>query len=239
MIAERQIRRLKSQVKGERMKHYAGRPRSALDLGSGRSGGRFESQDQQDEAAGPPHERRLCRVVSRAATAAPAPVSVVSTEKLLEATLDSLESLGRQMHVTGINSTAMGHDGGDLELSMSRSMAHSQQTPMHSAAPYPNDSYLRGAMWLGRNFTILSEELAEEMNDFRTKFMAEVAVAGQDSDTRRCAHRLTLLANSGITQAHSMTIRSNSKVREILQVRFATIVMLKLFFLLITVRICW
>lgn len=215
MIAERQIRRLKSQVKGERMKHFAGRPRSALDLGSGRSGGRFESQDQQDEAALPPHERRLCRVVSRAATAVPAPVSVVSTEKLLEASLNSLESLGRQMHVAGTNSIAMGQDG-ELEMSMS----HSQQTPMHSAAaPYPNDSYLRGAMWLGRNFTILSEELAEEMNEFRTKFMAEVAVAGQDSDVRRSAHRLTLLANSGITQAHSMTIKSNSKVREILQVR--------------------
>jgi hypothetical protein len=37
-------------------------------------------------------------------------------------------------------------------------------------------------------------------------------------DARRCAHRLALLANSGITQAHSMTMRSNSKVREILQV---------------------
>jgi hypothetical protein len=37
-------------------------------------------------------------------------------------------------------------------------------------------------------------------------------------DARRCAHRLALLANSGITQAYSMTMRSNSKVREILQV---------------------
>lgn len=213
VISERQIRRLKSQVKGERMKHNAGRPRSALDLSSGRGGGRFESQDQQDDSALPPHERRLCRMVSRAATATPAAVSVVSTEKLLEASLNSLESLGRQMHVAGTNSISMGQDG-ELEMSMS----HSQNTPMHSASPYPNDSYLRGAMWLGRNFTILSEELAEEMNEFRTKFMAEVAVAGQDSDTRRSAHRLTLLANSGITQAHSMTIKSNSKVREILQV---------------------
>lgn len=215
MIAERQIRRLKNQVKGERMKHFAGRPRSALDLSSGRSGGRFESQDQQEEADLPPHERRLCRMVSRAATAGPAPVSVVSTEKLLAASLNSLESMGRQMHVAGTNSIAMGQDDSS---GWDRSMSQSHLPPS-PPAPYPNDSYLRGAMWLGRNFTILSEELAEEMNEFRTKFMLEVAMAGQDSDMRRCAHRLTLLANSGITQAHSMTIKSNSKVRQIIEVR--------------------
>jgi len=210
VIAERQIRRLKNQVMGQRIKHNTGRPRSALDLSSGRAGGRFESLDQQDfDETSPPHERRLCKLMARSASLGPAPVSVVSTEKLLEASLQSLESLGRHMHVTSGHTTAMGNDATGEEHSLHTSS---------SAQPYPNDSYLRGAMWLGRNFTILSEELAEEMSEFRTKFMNEVAVAGQDTDMRRASHRLTLLANSGITQAHAMTIRSNGKVREILQV---------------------
>lgn len=216
MIAERQIRRLKSQVKGERSKHLQGRPRSALDFGRG--GGRFEAEDQQEELDLPPHERRLCRIVNRAKSAGAAPVNVVTTEKLLEASLTSLETMGRQMYVAGANSTMMGvDDNGDMDAS---SMGQSQylSSAQNTSQVYPNDSYLRGAMWLGRNFTILSEELADEMSEFRTKFMAEVAVAGQDTDVRRCAHRLTLLANSGITQAHSMTVKSSSKVREILQV---------------------
>lgn len=204
---------------GQRIKHNTGRPRSALDLSSGRQGGRFESHDQQDfDESGPPHERRLCKLMARSASLGPAPVSVVSTEKLLEASLHSLESLGRTMHVASGHTTAMGADDLDHSQSFMQNTQHTQNTTASGSQPYPNDSYLRGAMWLGRNFTILSEELAEEMSDFRTKFMNEVAVAGQDTDFRRSCHRLTLLANSGITQAHSMTIRSNGKVREILQV---------------------
>jgi hypothetical protein len=212
VIAERQIRRLKSQVKGERQKLLHGRPRSSLDLGSGR-GGRFEPEDQMDDSQSlPAHNHRLCRTVARSVGAAP--VQTVTAERLLEASLVSLETMGRQMHVAGTNSTFMGTEG-DLDASLANTHASGQT---QSAQPYPNDSYLRGAMWLGRNFTILSEELAEEMSEFRTKFMAEVAVAGQDTDARRSAHRLTLLANSGITQAYSMTMKSNGKVREVLQV---------------------
>lgn len=213
VIAERQIRRLKSQVKGERQKLLHGRPRSSLDLGSGRGGGRFEPEDQMDDSQSlPAHNHRLCRTVARSVGAAP--VQTVTAERLLEASLVSLETMGRQMHVAGTNSTFMGTEG-DLDASLANTHASGQT---QSAQPYPNDSYLRGAMWLGRNFTILSEELAEEMSEFRTKFMAEVAVAGQDTDARRSAHRLTLLANSGITQAYSMTMKSNGKVREVLQV---------------------
>ena len=168
----------------------------------------------------PQHERRLCKVVSKAKRTATS-VNVVSTEKLLEASLNSLQSMGRQMHAAGTNSTSMaiGFDGdsyaGDLSLSHSQAQSPTRSR-LHQQA-YPNESYLRGAMWLGRNFTILSEELAEEMDDFRTKFMSEVAVASQDTDARRCCHRLTLLANSGITQAHSMTNNTRIKIREILQ----------------------
>jgi hypothetical protein len=210
VIAEKQIRRLKSQVQGERKKMLTGKPRSSLDLSCGGRGERFEAEDQQDDAADrPPHERRLCKMVQRSKSSTAASVSLVSTEKLLEASLCSLESMGRHMSVAGTQSIAMGADGSAWDPNSSAA-SHAQA--------YPNDSYLRGAMWLGRNFTIVAEELAQEMDDFRTNFMGEVAVASQDTDMRRCCHRLTLLANSGITQAHTMAHKSRLKTREILEV---------------------
>jgi hypothetical protein len=81
---------------------------------------------------------------------------------------------------------------GDASVAHTYASAHGHSlASTHANQPYPNESYLRGAMWLGRNFTILSEELAEEMSEFRTKFMAEVAVAGQDSVSSCVRYRHT------------------------------------------------
>jgi hypothetical protein len=220
VIAERQIRRLRNQVNGERSKHLTGKPRSSLDMGRNHMG-IFEHEDQEDMGGATVGERRLCKMATRAKHSATASVDLVSTEKLLEASLHSLESMGRQMNVASVNSTSMGYGfGNDTEASVHMSPSRmSMSAGSHGSAPqsYPNDSYLRGAMWLGRNLTIVSEELAEEMDLFRSKFMAEVANASQDVDARRCAHRLTLLANSGITQAHSHCNKARLKTREILQ----------------------
>jgi hypothetical protein len=67
----------------------------------------YDSQDL------PPHERRLCRMLSRSKSTTAAPVHAVTTEKLLEASLTSLETMGRHMHVAGTQSILMGneHDG--------------------------------------------------------------------------------------------------------------------------------
>jgi hypothetical protein len=61
----------------------------------------------------PPHERRLCRMLSRSKSTTAAPVHAVTTEKLLEASLTTLETMGRHMHVAGTQSILMGneHDG--------------------------------------------------------------------------------------------------------------------------------
>jgi hypothetical protein len=61
----------------------------------------------------PPHERRLCRMLNRAKSTTAAPVHAVTTEKLLEASLTTLETMGRHMHVAGTQSILMGneHDG--------------------------------------------------------------------------------------------------------------------------------
>jgi hypothetical protein len=60
----------------------------------------------------PPHERRLCRMLNRAKSTTAAPVHAVTTEKLLEASLTTLETMGRHMHVAGTQSILMGNEDG-------------------------------------------------------------------------------------------------------------------------------
>lgn len=226
MIAERQIRRLKSQVKGERIRHLKGRARRELE---DVNAGKFEYEDQQERHELPSHERRLCKIMDRKSSAHPADVTLVSTERLLEASLYSLESMGRHMHTAGnysfqqqsnMNTAAAAEsmDGVTAGLHNLSMQSSAMQSQLAQSQRYPNDSYLRGALWLGRNMTVVSEELAEEMNQFRTKFLAEVAMASQDTDARRAGHRLSLLSNSGITQAHALTNKARSRIRAILQV---------------------
>lgn len=83
---------------------------------------------------------------------------------------------------------------------------------------YPNESYLRGALWLGRNLTMLSEDLSDEIETFRSKFLSELATISQDMDLRRCNHRLSLLGSSGVNQIHSLVFKNRGKFRDILKV---------------------
>ena len=207
VIADRQIKRLSKQVKTERRKKLQGRPKDSLEAVSSSGDIGREVFDFADRFPEPTGEKRLCRLVARSSSA-PSNVNAVSTQKLLEASLQSLEDMGRQMTVAGTQSIDMGDTFSESKLH------HSSSTPS-----YPNESYLRGAMWLGRNFTIVTEELAEELDNFRSRFVTEVNNASEDLDSRRCCHRLTLLATSGITQAFSLVNKSRSKTREILQVR--------------------
>ena len=39
---------------------------------------------------------------------------------------------------------------------------------------HPSELYLRGALWLGRNFTMVIEDLAEALDFFRSRFLSEV-----------------------------------------------------------------
>lgn len=248
MIAERQIRLLKSQVQDQRVRGLTGRARRALEQGP-LDLAIFEEQDQDDEderghlSLG---ERRPCKVAQRASQHQAASVALVSTEKLLAASLNSLESMGRKMHMSATGGGGGGSVGASLNMSLypgddgggdddnqygdgglSHSRDHSAMFHSHSRSrgggfggdgQYPSESYLRGALWLGRNLTMVSEDLADAMDAFRTKYLGEVTAASQDTDSRRSAYRLALLASSGVNEAHGLASRSRLRTREILQV---------------------
>ena len=112
--------------------------------------------------------------------------------ELLQASLSSLESLGR--HISSQVETRVNAEGDG----------------------HPSEPYLAGALWLGRNLCMISEELAEAMEHFRSRYLREVAAAANDGDDKRAAHRLQLLAGSGVTEAVGLVTRAKLRGREIL-----------------------
>lgn len=82
-----------------------------------------------------------------------ADVAHAPQEQLLHASLSTLETIGR-------HSLAHSHD---------HSYKHTGKT-----GGYPSELYLHGATWLGRNFLMVSEEMAETMEHFRAKALREL-----------------------------------------------------------------
>jgi len=127
-------------------------------------------------------------------------VDEVSAEKLLEASLISLETIGRQRAKQQHYSSEMPYGGAS-----------------GAGSVFPQDAYLKGAVWIGRNLTLVIEELADSLDAFRNRHLVEVSAAAQDHDARRSSHRLNLLAGTGITEALSLANTSRMRARNILQ----------------------
>lgn len=211
VLAERQIRRLKSQVKEERAKSMTGRPKRGDEFGQ------FDSDDQEIEDVQdmPFSETRHCKVVKRQKEHAKADVQRVASNKLLQASLTSLESVSRRMSIAKeANANSMynddGFDGDGFE-------AEGPMPSTYKANQHPSASYLRGALWLGRNLSMLCEDMADDMETYRSKYVLEVASASQDTNPRRCMHRLNLLAGSCITETSSRINKTKGRAREMLQ----------------------
>lgn len=122
-------------------------------------------------------------------------------EQLLHASLSTLETLGRH---NVVNAAAP-----DSTLSY-------KSTGKTKA--YPPELYLQGALWLGRNFVMLSEEMVEQMEFFRAKVLREITAIGEDySDPQRSSNRLSLLAGSTVTESVEITTKYKYRAREMLQ----------------------
>lgn len=203
VIAEKQIKRLKSQVDKERLKHLTGRPKSKFedfydDFDD------FDVADEIDISSLPPHHRRPCMEAKRLYENCKHPKKLltnnnleqVSTKKLLQASLHSLELISRQQKSAfGLNDT----------------------TDNYSNNSHPTDSYLKGALWLGRNLSFLVEELTQLLGNVRNQYLSELSFASQDNDLRRKSHRLNLLAASCVNEVLTHTQRCQNRAREMLQ----------------------
>ncbi len=113
---------------------------------------------------------------------------------LLHASLASLENMGRR-----INSQV-------------------NKTVNNKKNESPTYDFLEGAIWLGKNLVIIIEELSDYMETFRSKYLREVAIAGQDADLKRNVNRLILLAGSSVTETMGMINRTKNRTKDIVRV---------------------
>ena len=205
---QKHLRRLQSQVKDDRRKSLQGKPKRPED--------RIEFLDEdfnehEDYETLPPHQRRLCMIsnlsnsLDKTSGTTKSRLQKNSTKKLLEASLISLETLGRQIVTKDSNNRS----------SSNINTTFFDETEKHM---YPSETYLRGALWMGRNLVILLEELTESLDSLRSKLLNEISLASHDDDPRRSSHRLSLLAGTSISEVLAKAHKSRHRAREILQV---------------------
>ena len=117
---------------------------------------RHEIFEEMDDSDSSPRKRMGCSVCDAVLRKrGGGTISHVAKEKLLEASLQSLETLGRQSRS---NSETRGeYFGIDDDI-------------------HPSEPYLRGALWLGRNISMVLEQLAESLDSYRSKILSEVSV---------------------------------------------------------------
>lgn len=247
VMAERKIRTLNSQVKSIRGKYMNGRPKvwnpddsddddlylydneSFDDSGRGGRAGRASGSEggRSARSHSQPPPRRACSkghpIGTKKSQNSPETSSKhssgrygstlskfdkISAKEFLGASLSSLEALGRKSQSQHLYSTFDhdSHNGGG-------------NSSFQDYLGEPSAEYLRGAIWLGRNMLMVTEEMVEQMDLFRSRYLREVSSVSreEDSGSSRNVHRLSLLAASGITEAMSSVYHSRAISRKMLQ----------------------
>jgi hypothetical protein len=200
VMAERQIRRLSTQVKEERSKRLKGRPKkwSPDDSDSGGEGGldaTLSFRPGSAPSAGHSHDAsfRSSYAVSTNLHSSRTPVpqhdlhAGMSPGELLET---SLLSNASGAHYSGAGSKMV-----------------------------PSLEYLKGALWLGRNMVMQIETLVEKVNKFRVQYLREVTLTADDADSQRACQRLTLLAASRVGEVVAAAEEEKLKIRQLIHVR--------------------
>jgi len=170
----------------------------------------------------------------------PKKISQTSTERLLHASLKSLDTLGRQLESESLVEAAVGgakggNGGGGPSRgkSFDRSVSgagrsggskrlnfkdfESGAEPRYEEG-YPTVDFLEGCVWMARNALMLTDDLSERNDILRGKYLRDLAIAAEDGDLRRSTHRLNLLAGSMLSEFFSLTQAVKTKARNLLQV---------------------
>lgn len=245
VMAERKIRTLNSQVKSIRGKKLTGRPKAwnpddsddddlylydnddTMDDTRGRSTGRSDGRSMSSSARSHSQPAMRCskgHPIGTGKSASPEVPSKhthgkastlskfdkISAKEFLGASLSSLEALGRRSQSQ------------QLYSSFDPDSRTGGNSSYQDYLGEPSAEYLRGAVWLGRNMLMVTEEMVEQMDLFRSRYLREVsAVSREDESTSsRNLHRLSLLAASGITEAMSSVYHSRAISRKMLQVYY-------------------
>lgn len=154
----------------------------------------FESRDFYDDevnATIPPHHQRACMVSKHQnKSISTSEVANESTKKLLEASLISLETLGRRVVKESYSANA----------------------------EIPTENYVQGAIWISRNMCNIFDHLVETMESIRLKKLNEIEIAARDTNTKRSCYRLNLLASSIISEMLSCCQNAKHRAIEVTKV---------------------
>jgi hypothetical protein len=245
-MAERKIRTLNSQVKSIRGKQLTGRPKAwhpddsddddmylyeneeSFEDVRGRRTGRSDGRSMASSArshsqpamrcskghpigAGKSQSPEMSGKHSHGKASTLSKFDKISAKEFLGASLSSLEALGRRSQSQQ-----------QLYSSFDPDSRTGGNSSYQDYLGEPSAEYLRGAVWLGRNMLMVTEEMVEQMDLFRSRYLREVSSVSreEESGSSRNLHRLSLLAASGITEAMSSVYHSRAISRKMLQVIF-------------------
>lgn len=203
VMAERQIRRLTTQVKDERSKRLKGRPKKW-------------SPDDIDSD----HEEDIQNVtaLSRSSFGGTHSLSQTRRSSSQDASFRSGYAVSTNLHSSKSPASRQSKmtPGDFLETALlSNTRDHHQSSDSRAI---PSLEYLKGALWLGRNLVMHIEELSGKVEKFRTQYLREVTLTADDSDIRRACQRLTLLAASRVGEIVTAVEDDKMKIRQLIHV---------------------
>lgn len=203
-------------MKESRSKLLSGRPKKRLEEDYSKRE-MFEAADI-DYYDSMTQSRRLCKQVQNNKHIHDEEITKVSTEKLLEASMYSLQTMGKRIVGRKGREDGVGEsfyfDNSEDELNPA-----TEREEDEGRRGYPSSSYLRGAIWLGRNMTLLSVELVEEIENQRIHFLQDLDDIARDPDFKRSCHRMRVVATTAMNQTCSFANKHRSTMREMLEVK--------------------
>jgi hypothetical protein len=197
-MAERQIRRLKTQVKEERTKRLKGRPKKWSPEDS-------ESDEEDFEESNLSSSRQFS--------------STIKPNASFRSTVSNF-SVSTNLHSSKLNNSLTKTSKKNPEEVLEESLVSGDLSISRNftSKTTPSQEYLKGALWLGRNLVMQIESLVAKIEAFKSQYLREVTAAASDADVKRACHRLTLLAASRVGEIAAAGEEEKQKIRNIIQV---------------------
>lgn len=201
VMAERQIRRLSTQVKEERSKRLKGRPK------------KWSPDDEIDsEEEGEVNTTTLSRAHSTQRSH--------SASGRHDASFRSSYAVATNLHTSKTPAVSQNATMTPAELLETSLLSVNNSTLSRPGSKMvPSLEYLKGALWLGRNLVMKIEELVDRIESFRTTYLREVTITANDGDPQRACQRLTLLAASRVGEIVTAAEDEKMKIRQLIHVR--------------------
>jgi hypothetical protein len=216
VMAERKIRRLNAQVKEQQTKKLSGKPKKWCENDTDRDiddDNFFLFSEMMETQV----RDEFQRGVRKQETAWPHTNMCEACKLQKNTSMISLYSSTKGSNKTSTKSSRQNLISSPDD-SITKSFASKNASKQQHHQVFPSEEYLRGALWFGRNLSMIVERMVEGLDAVRTKFLKDILAASQDDDKSRASQRLNLISGAGITEIISIVYENRLKIRNFLQV---------------------